>query len=81
MKKTILIVVLVIMALLSIVYASFQQTAANKSRIEAEQNLVLAQAAQAEAEKHAQEAKKVLLFSQQMAEKAEEELAKCKGKK
>ena len=49
--------ILAIVALIALVYAFFQQTAANKARIEAEANLVLAQAAQKEADKQAALAK------------------------
>ena len=67
MKKNIIMVVLVVLAITSMVYAFFQQTAASKARIEAENNLVLAVAAQHEADRQ--------------GAIAQEELAKCKGKK
>ena len=58
MKKNILIGVLVLATVISSVYANFQQVAADKARIEAEKNLVLAVASRREADANAEEALK-----------------------
>ncbi len=62
--------ILTIFALIALVYAFFQQTAANKARIQAEQNLVLADQARKEADANAVRANQQAEIAKQEAEKA-----------
>ncbi len=71
MVKNITIIVLIIITLMSFVYAFFQQSAAEKARSQAERNLVLADEARREADANAFEARK-------QAQIAIETLKKCK---
>jgi len=81
MKRNTLVVILVIISLLSIVYAFFQQAAAAKAGIEAEANLVLANMAHSEMKKQMQVVQKQAEATEQAMIDLKDELAKCNGKK
>lgn len=77
MIKNITIGVLIVVSVICLIYSFFQNTAANRSRLIAEQHVILAAEARAEADKQsmlAAEARVTLT-------NAQEDLKKCKASK
>jgi hypothetical protein len=72
MGKNITIGILALVTFLSLVYASFQVVAANKSRVQAEQNLVLAEEVRKQAEANAAEAVKQRQLMEEILKKCQE---------
>ena len=77
MIKNITIAVLIIVSVICLIYAFFQHTAAHRSKLIAEQHLVLSNEASAEADKQS-----MLAAETRVAlTNAQEDLKKCKASK